>query len=121
MYIRLKKQSIGGHIKNLVHTRIQEKGAVTPQETDTDLPRSVRISGKGVGWWWPAVGSGAECGSVCKGPFEGGRHYLHYFHHSLVSGQTTGREHSPAHQQKLNSRFAEHGSANQNKTQFPLQ
>ena len=41
-----------------------------------------------------------ECGSVCMGPFEGGHHYLHYFHHSLVSGQT-GREHSPAHQQKI--------------------
>ena len=32
------------------------------------------------------------------GPLEGGRHYLH---HSLVSGQTTGREHSPTHQQKI--------------------
>ena len=28
-------------------------------------------------------------------------HYLHYLHHSLVSGQTTGREHSPTHQQKI--------------------
>ena len=28
---------------------------------------------------------------------EGGCHYLHYLHHSLVSGQTTGREHSPTH------------------------
>ena len=26
---------------------------------------------------------------------------LHYFHHSLASGKTTGREHSPAHQQKI--------------------
>ena len=33
--------------------------------------------------------------------FEGGHHYFHYLHHSLVSGQTTGREHSPAHQQKI--------------------
>ena len=30
------------------------------------------------------------------GPFEGGHHYLHYLHHSLASGQTTGREHSPS-------------------------
>ena len=44
---------------------------------------------------------GTECGRVCKEPFEGGRHSLHYFHHSLASGQTTGREHSPAHQQKI--------------------
>ena len=27
-------------------------------------------------------------------PFEGGRHYLPYLHHSLTSGQITGREHS---------------------------
>ena len=26
------------------------------------------------------------------GPFEGGSHYLHYLHHSLASGQTTGWE-----------------------------
>ena len=44
---------------------------------------------------------GTECNSECMGPFEGGHHYLHYLHHSLVSGQTTGREHSPAHQQKI--------------------
>ena len=44
---------------------------------------------------------GTECGSVCMGPLEGGCHYLHYLHQSLTSGQTTGREHSPAHQQKI--------------------
>ena len=27
-------------------------------------------------------------------------HYLHYLHHSLASGQTTGKEHSPTHQKK---------------------
>ena len=42
-----------------------------------------------------------ECSNACIGPFEGGRHYLHYLHHSLAPGQTTGREHSPAHQQKI--------------------
>ena len=30
----LGKQTLGGHKKNLVHTRTQEKGVVTPQETD---------------------------------------------------------------------------------------
>ena len=38
---------------------------------------------------------------ACKGSFEGGHHYLHYLHHSLVSRQTKRREHSPAHQQKI--------------------
>ena len=50
----------------------------------------------------------------CTGPFQGGRHYLHYFCHSLISGQTTGREHSPAHQQKIGLKFTEHGSNHQN-------
>ena len=33
-----------GHKQNLVCTRTQEKGAVTPQETDPDLPLSVQES-----------------------------------------------------------------------------
>ena len=32
------KQTLGGHRQNLVCTRTQEKGAVTPQETQPDLP-----------------------------------------------------------------------------------
>ena len=44
---------------------------------------------------------GAECSSACTGAFEGSCHFLHYLHHSLVSGQTTGREHSLTHQQKI--------------------
>ena len=34
--------------------------------------------------------------------FEGSHHYLRNLHHSLASGQATRREHSPAHQQKIN-------------------
>ena len=33
--------TLGEHKQNLVHTRIQEKGAVVPQETESDLPVSV--------------------------------------------------------------------------------
>ena len=40
-------------------------------------------------------------GSLFMGPFEGSHHYVHYLHHSLVSDQTTGRKHSPTHQQKI--------------------
>ena len=43
-YTGLGKQTLGGHKQNLVHTRTQEKGAVTPQETDPDLPMSVQES-----------------------------------------------------------------------------
>ena len=45
-----------------------------------------------------------ECHSACRGSFEGGCHYLHYstpIPHSLASGQTTGKEHRPAHQKKI--------------------
>ena len=38
---------------------------------------------------------GTENSSECMGPFEGGCHYLHYLHHSLASGPTTGREQLP--------------------------
>ena len=40
----LGKQALGGHKQNLVCTRTQEKEAVTPQETDPDLPMSVQES-----------------------------------------------------------------------------
>ena len=29
---------------------------------------------------------GTECSSACTGPFERDHHYLHYLHHSLISG-----------------------------------
>ena len=41
-YTGLGKQILGGHKQNLVYTRTQEKGAVTPQEADPDLPVSVK-------------------------------------------------------------------------------
>ena len=43
---------------------------------------------------------GTESFSAHTVLFEGGRHYLHYLHHSLASGQVTGKEHSPAQAQK---------------------
>ena len=38
------KQTFEGHKQNLVCTRSREKGEVTPQETDPDLPVSVHES-----------------------------------------------------------------------------
>ena len=75
---------------------------MTPQETDPDLPVSV-LASLAEAWFGGGLlqGWGTECGSGCMGPFEGVHHYLHYLHHSLTSGQTTGKEHSPAHQQKI--------------------
>ena len=44
IYTGLGKQTFGGHKQNLVSTRTQEKGAVTTQETDPDLPVSIQES-----------------------------------------------------------------------------
>ena len=80
----------------------KEKEAVTPQETDPDLPMSVQESPaeawvhSGLLQGWDTEGS-----SLCIGLFEGGHHYLHYLHHSLALGQTIWRENSPTHQQKV--------------------
>ena len=41
-YIGLGIQTVRGHRQNLVHTRTQEKGAVTLRETALDLPMSVQ-------------------------------------------------------------------------------
>ena len=75
---------------------------MTPQKTGPDLPVSVQES---LGAVWVGSGllqvRGTKCDSVCTEPFEGGRHYLHFLHHSLVSGQTTGGEQSPTHRQKV--------------------
>ena len=38
---------------------------------------------------------------ACTRPSEGASHDLHYFHHSLASGETTGREHSAAQEHKI--------------------
>ena len=40
----LGKQTLGGHKQNLVCTRTQEKGVVTPQDTDPDFLVSVQES-----------------------------------------------------------------------------
>ena len=86
----LGKQTLGGHKQNLVHTKTQEKGAATPQETDPDLPECPGISGRGMGWQCLLQGRGDEYNC-----------YHHYHYHSLASGQTTGRKHNPTLQEKI--------------------
>ena len=78
-----------------MHTRTQEKGAVNPQETDPNLPVSFKES-LAEAWVGGALLLGREhwVWQCVHGTFEGGCHYLHYLYHSLVSGQTTGREHN---------------------------
>ena len=95
---------------------------MVPQKTDVDLPVSLPESP--VEAWLDGglvQGWGSACSSACTGRFEGGHHYLPYLHTRFLSGQTTGRENSPIHQQKSDYRFTEHGPGHQNKTQFPPQ
>ena len=101
-YTGLGKESLEGQKQYLVCTRTQEKGVMTPQETDPDMPVSVQVS-PAESWVGGGLlqGRDTECGSVRVGPLEGGHHYLHYLHHTLVSGQATGREQGPIHQWKV--------------------
>ena len=84
------KQTLQKHKQNLVCTRTQEKGAVSPQETEPDLPVSVQDS--------------PESGSLYTGALSQGHWTQQCGHKSFKrqnSGQTTVREHSPDHQQKI--------------------
>ena len=81
--------------------------------------------------WWVSrslqqrCGLAVDCcrvgGTACTGTFEGGHHYLHYLHHSLALGQTTGREHSPAHQQKIGLKIYWAWPRPSYRTKFPPQ
>ena len=88
--------------KPFVHQNPGERSSDPPEETDPDLLVSAQQSPVET---WLVVACcrvrDTEQNSVCMGHFEGGHHFLHYLHHNLVSGQTTGKEHSPAHQQKI--------------------
>ena len=84
----LGKQTLGGHEQHLGHTRTQEKGAVTPERLTQTCPLVSRSlwcrRGLAVAC---STAAGTECSSACIGPFEAGRHYLHYLHHSLAPGK----------------------------------
>ena len=91
-YTRLGKKTLRGHKQKLGCTRTWEVGAVTPQETEPELPVGVRegVFGGGVGQQWPATGSGHwlyswEPQGAGINPLERGHHYLHHPYHSLAS------------------------------------
>ena len=83
------------HEQNLVHQDTGERNS----DPTGDLPVGVRES-------WQRRGSVVACcrvggmdwGNTCLGSFEGGYHYLHYLHHSLVNSREGKQLHS---QQKI--------------------
>ena len=90
----LRNRLLAGTNRTLC-TRTQEKGAVTPQETDPDLPINVQES---LVEAWVGGGcyraGGTEYSSACMGPFEGG-HYLHTS--AIVWPQVNNREETKPH------------------------
>ena len=102
-----------------MHTKTQEKGAVAPQETDPDLPVSVQESlveawvsggllwGRGH-WVWQDLLKEVT---------------IFFITSTIVWPQVKqqgGNTALPINR-KLDERFTEHGTAHQNKTQFPPQ
>ena len=98
------KQTLGGHKENLVRTGSQQKGAVSPQKSEQELPVSVQESLAEARVACCRV-TGIELSSVGMSPFEGSQDYHYYSCHDLASGQTTGRECSPTYQQKIGLKF----------------
>ena len=86
-----------------MHIRTEDKAAVTPQKTKPDLHVSVQESSAEV-WVDRACcgirGAEYHCAGISP-HFEGDCHYSHCKYHNLASGQTTGKDHNPAHQQKI--------------------
>ena len=96
-------ETLWGHKENFVCTRTQEKGAITSQETEPDLPMSVWESPAEV-WvdsallWGQGHWLQQSCNLCWLKSFGGG---CLYPYNSLALCQTTGREHSSTHQQKI--------------------
>ena len=101
--IGLGKQTLGGHKQNLVCAPGARRKKQCPNKRLSQTCLWVSRS------LWQKHGStvacyrvrGTEYNSACTNPFEGGCHCLHYPYHNLASGQTTGRELSLTHQQKM--------------------
>ena len=54
-----RDSTLGGHTQHSVCIRTQGEGAVTPKETEPDLPTGVgRVSSRGVRWLWLMAGMG---------------------------------------------------------------
>ena len=82
-------------------TRTQEKGAVTPQETDLGLSMSVQESSVEAWVDGGLLHGGIDCHSAAWDILKEVAIIFITATCSLASGQTTGKEHSTDHQQKI--------------------
>ena len=98
----LEKQILGGHKQNCVCTRTQEKGAVTPQETEPDLSVSVKECRTEV---WATVACHRVRGTEYNSP--GATWQAGILKEATITTITpirvgpVRREHSPTHRQKI--------------------
>ena len=110
-------------IKSLIQFSVDGQGCIPSLlfDQDPETPQRLNQSCVRSGWvltqthlWvsrslWERCGSavaccrvgGTECGHACMGPCEGCSSYLHYLHHSLVSGKQQGRNTAPPINKKL--------------------
>ena len=107
----MEKQTLGGHKQNLVSTRTQKKGALTPQETDPDLPVRFRSIGRRHGSSVACCRSGALSAAVYAWGLLREVALVFIMPTVVWPGRTAGRDHSPAVNRKLDQRFTEHGPA----------
>ena len=101
-------------------TRTQEKGAVTPQETDQTC-QCPGIPGGGVGRWWPAVGSGALSVAAHAQDFLKEVPVI-FIISTIVWPQVKqqGGNTAPPINRKLDERFPEHGPLIRTRPSFPF-
>ena len=105
--IGLGKQTFGGHNKTLCAPVPRRKEQWLHRDWARFAYECLGVSCRGVGdsglpWGqghWLQQSWKPSCAGIS--PFQGSHHYCHYPYHSLASGQTTGREHSPTHQQNI--------------------
>ena len=103
-------EMVWGYKKTFLHQGPGERSSDPTRDWARLASECSGVSSRGVGRQRPTTGSGTLTAAVLGGVHAGrspfaGRHYHHYPYHSLASGQTTGRGHSPTHQQKISSKI----------------
>ena len=103
----LGKQTLGGDNKTFMHQDPGDRSSDPTRDWARLAWKCPGVSRGDVNWQWPATGSVSLTTTVLGAmgadlsPFA---EIHHYPYHSLTSGQITGKELSPTHQQKIGSK-----------------